>query len=94
MDHLMKLVTTALQWSYAKAQDDVSAKYLEAAAEQLTLQRDKIQVIDAQETKGQDESEKPEVPAEQQEQESDDKKQEKRGRNKRLPKETELPNPK
>src|SRR6266700_2436550 len=87
MDHLMKLVTTALQWSYVKVQDDVSDKDLEAAAEQLTLRRDKIQIIDAQAPKMQDEREKPEVPEEQQEQESDDKKQEKRGRKKRLPKE-------
>ncbi len=39
MDHLMKLVTTALQWSYAKAEQDVSPKHLEAAADQLTLRR-------------------------------------------------------
>ena len=47
MDHLMKLVTTALQWSYAQAEVDVSPKHLEAAAEQLTVRRDKIQVIGA-----------------------------------------------
>ncbi len=46
MDHLMKLVTTALQWSYADAQEDVSAKHLEAAAEQLTLRRDVIYIVD------------------------------------------------
>src|SRR5207244_5072870 len=43
MDHVMKLVTTALKWSYAQAETDVSPKHLEAAAEQLTLRRDKIQ---------------------------------------------------
>ena len=46
MDHLMKLVTTALHWSYADAQTDVSAKHLEAAAEQLTLRRDVIHIVD------------------------------------------------
>jgi hypothetical protein len=47
MDHLMKLVTTALEWSYAQEEKDVSPKYLESAAEQLTLRRDVIHVIDA-----------------------------------------------
>ena len=47
MDHLMKLVTTALEWSYAQEEKDVSPKYLEAAAEQLTLRRDVIHLIDA-----------------------------------------------
>src|SRR5690348_15529832 len=48
MDHLMKLVTTALEWSYAQGEKDVSPKMLEAAAEALTLHRDGIRVIDAQ----------------------------------------------
>src|SRR5438477_514630 len=48
MDHLMKLVTTALRWSYAKGEIDVSSKHLETAASQLTVRRDTIQVIDAQ----------------------------------------------
>src|SRR3989475_4969364 len=47
MDHLMQLVTTALECSYAEAQNDVSPKHLEAAAEQLTLRRDVIYVVDA-----------------------------------------------
>ncbi len=47
MDHLMKLVTTALEWSYAEALKDVSSKHLEAAAEQLTLRREVIYVVDA-----------------------------------------------
>ncbi len=47
MDHLMKLVTTALEWSYVEAQNDVSPKHLEAAAEQITLRRDVIYVVDA-----------------------------------------------
>ena len=46
MDHLMKLVTTALQWSYADSQKDLSAKHLEAAAEHLTLRRDVIHIVD------------------------------------------------
>ncbi len=47
MDHLMKLATTALEWSYVEAQKDVSPKHLEAAAEQLTLRRDVIHIVDA-----------------------------------------------
>jgi len=62
MDHLMKLVTTALQWSYAQAEGDVSPQHLEAAAEHLTVRRDKIQVIDAQNPKKEDESEKSGIP--------------------------------
>lgn len=48
MDPLMKLVTTALKWSYAQAEADGNAKHLEAAAELLTLRRDSIQIIDAE----------------------------------------------
>src|SRR2546421_1176272 len=48
MDHLMKLVTTALEWSYAQGEKGVNPKMLEAAAESLTLHRDVIRVIDAQ----------------------------------------------
>ena len=32
MDHLMKLVTTALEWSYVEEQKDVSLKHLETAS--------------------------------------------------------------
>jgi len=46
MDHLMKLVTPALEWSYADAEIDVSAKHLEAAAQRLTLHRDVIHLVD------------------------------------------------
>ena len=56
MDHLMKLVTTALQWSYAKAEEDVRPEHLEAAADQLTLRRDKIHVVDAEQAKKEGES--------------------------------------
>src|SRR2546421_3266906 len=48
MDPLMQLLTTALKWSYAQREADVNAKHLEAAAELLTLRRDKIQIIDAE----------------------------------------------
>ena len=48
MDSLMKLVTTALKWSYAQAEADVTSQHLKAAAELLTLRRDKIQIIDAE----------------------------------------------
>jgi hypothetical protein len=55
MDHLVKLVTTALEWSYAVGEKDVSPKQLEAAAEQLTLRRDAIHVVDVQSRKDEDE---------------------------------------
>jgi hypothetical protein len=47
MDHLMKLVTTALQWSYLRGERDVNPTHLEAAAEALALRRDTIHLIDA-----------------------------------------------
>jgi hypothetical protein len=47
MDNLMKLVTTALEWTYAQEESDVTAQTLEAASQLLMLQRDTIQVIDA-----------------------------------------------
>jgi AAA domain len=59
MDHLMKLVTTALEWSYVQGEKHVSPKHLEAAAEQLTLRRDVMYLIDSigrnEEDKGQNE---------------------------------------
>jgi hypothetical protein len=51
MDHLMKLVTTALELSYIQGEKDVSPKHLEAAAEALTLRRDTIYLIDADDKK-------------------------------------------
>src|SRR5205814_1407783 len=51
MDHVMKLVTTALEWSYVEAEVDVGPKHLEAAAEQLTLRRDVIHIVDGIEQK-------------------------------------------
>src|SRR5437660_826760 len=58
MDHLMKLITTALEWSYAQAEINVSPKHLKAAAEHLTLRRDKIHLVDAQTLKKAEEPEK------------------------------------
>ena len=46
MDYLMKLVTTALEWSHAAGETDVRAETLQAAAELLTLRRDAIRLID------------------------------------------------
>jgi len=46
MDHLMKLVSTALEWSYQAGQPDVSAEMLEKAAELLTLGRNIVRLID------------------------------------------------
>ena len=95
MDHLMKLITTALEWSYAQAEIDVSPKHLEAAAEQLTLRRDKIHVVDAQNLKKADEQEKQGAREEPEEPKPMEKKEEKRGRKKqRAPEEPEHPNPK
>ncbi len=94
MDHLMKLVTTALQWSYAKAEEDVSPEHLEAAADQLTLRRDKIHVIDAEQVKKGDENEKQESPEEPGESKPKEKNEEKRGKKKRSSEESEPPNPK
>ncbi len=48
MNNLMKLITTALEWSYAEAEKDVCPKHLQAAAELLTLRRDAIHVVDVQ----------------------------------------------
>ena len=94
MDHMMKLVTTALQWSYAKGGVDVSSQHLEAAAEQLTVRRDHIQVIDAQPLKNDGESEKQASAEEPEELKSNGEKEEKRGRKKRPPKVRDSPNPK
>jgi hypothetical protein len=48
MDPLLKLVTTALKWSYAQREADGTSNHLDAAAQLLTLRRDRIQVIDAE----------------------------------------------
>jgi hypothetical protein len=46
MDYLMKLVTTALEWSYDAGETDVRAEMLERAAELLVLRRDTLRIID------------------------------------------------
>ena len=46
MDYVMKLVVTALEWSYAAGETDVRVETLQAAAELLTLRRDAIRMID------------------------------------------------
>ena len=61
MDNLMKLVTTALEWSYAQGEKDASPKMLEAAAESLTLRRDVIRVLDAEGRQEEDEGRKRET---------------------------------
>ena len=94
MDHLVKLITTALEWSYAQAEIDVSPKHLEAAAEQLTLRRDNIHVVDVQNIKKADEQEKQGAREEPEEPKPMGKKEEKRGRKQRAPEEPENPNPK
>ncbi len=94
MDHLMKMVTTALKWSYAQAETDVSSKSLETAAEQLTFRRDKIHLIDAENNKEVNREEKQEPMKEQEVPNPNGKNEGKRGRKKRSPEEPELPNPK
>lgn len=46
MDSLMKLVTTALEWTYEAGQTDVQEETLERAAELLMLRRDTIRIIE------------------------------------------------
>ncbi|GCE15483.1 hypothetical protein KTT_53420 [Tengunoibacter tsumagoiensis] len=46
MDYLIKLVTTALEWSYQAGEPDVQPKMLEQAAELLVLRRDTLAIID------------------------------------------------
>jgi hypothetical protein len=46
MDHVMKLVTTALEWAYEAHETDVRAQTLEDAASLLVLRRDTFRVID------------------------------------------------
>jgi hypothetical protein len=66
MDPLMKLVTTALKWSYAERLPDVTSNHLKTAAELLTLRRDKIQIVDAENNRlKEDEQEKQEMAEEQ-----------------------------
>ena len=46
MDYLMKLVTSALEWSYEAQETDVRAETLEKAAQLLVLRRDTFRIID------------------------------------------------
>ena len=46
MDNLMKLVTTALEWSYQADEQDVKAERLELAASLLVLRHDTLRIID------------------------------------------------
>jgi hypothetical protein len=46
MDNLMKLVTTALEWSYLAGETDVRAERLKSAAELLVLRHDTLRIID------------------------------------------------
>jgi len=46
MDYLMKLVTTALEWSYEAGDASVRAETLEKAAELLVLRRNTLRLID------------------------------------------------
>jgi hypothetical protein len=67
MDPFMKLVTTALKWSYAERQADVASKHLKAAAELLTLRRDTIQIIDAENNRFKEGEPEKQEPGEEQE---------------------------
>jgi len=67
MDPLMKLVTTALKWSYAQAEADVNSKHLDAAASLLTVRRDRIQVIDAENNRRKEDEHEKQEPLEEQE---------------------------
>jgi hypothetical protein len=46
MDYLMKLVTTALEWTYQAGETDVRSETLEKAASLLVLRRDTLRIID------------------------------------------------
>jgi hypothetical protein len=46
MDNLMKLVTTALEWSYLAGDTSVRAEWLKSAAELLVLRHDTLKLID------------------------------------------------
>jgi len=46
MDNLMKLVTTALEWTYEAGEMNVQAERLKSAAELLVLRHDTLRIID------------------------------------------------
>ena len=62
MDGLMKLITSALELSYAEGRQDVTAHALESAAQLLLLTRDNIPVIDAPTAKKPQTTSKEEIP--------------------------------
>ena len=47
MDHLTRLVTSALRLSYEQGATDVTAQALQATAERMTLRRDEIIAIES-----------------------------------------------
>jgi hypothetical protein len=94
MDHLIKLVTIALRWSYAQAETNVSPKHLEAAAEQLTLRRDSIQVIDAENRMKENGNEKQEAREEQEKPKAKSKKGKEQGEKQHSSEEPDNPSPK
>jgi hypothetical protein len=67
LDPFMKRVTTALKWSSAQAEADVNSKHLEAAAQLLTLRRDRIQMIDAENNRHKKDEQEKQEPGEEQE---------------------------
>ena len=46
MDYLMKLVTTALEWTYQTGEPDVRTETLEQAAQLLVLRHDSLWIVD------------------------------------------------
>jgi hypothetical protein len=58
-------VTTALKWSYAERQADVTSKHLKTAAELLTVRRENIRIVDAENNRLKEEQEKQESGEEQ-----------------------------
>jgi hypothetical protein len=48
MDNLMKLVATALEWSFEASETNVRAETLAKAAELLVLRRDTLRIIDGE----------------------------------------------
>src|SRR5712692_1858197 len=64
MDNLMKLVTTALEWTYEAGETNVRAERLKSAAELLVLRHDTLRIIDGA---------GPDVPVEDQDAETKDR---------------------
>lgn len=62
MDYLMKLVTTALEWSYEASETNVRSETLAKAAELLVLRRDTLRIIDGEGPEVEDPPESQTVP--------------------------------